>query len=63
MPERQSLDDEIAAVFARACDERDWEAAEYLLQALEAIARRESDDSRVERALQRLVERLSAQHH
>lgn len=35
------LRDDLLAVFERACREDDFEVAEYLLQALEAIARRD----------------------
>lgn len=46
-----SLQDEIARAFGRACRERDWDVAEFLLQALEAIAERERDESKVDSAL------------
>ena len=47
----RSLQEDIARAFRRACRERDWEAAEFLLQALEAIAAREGDDSALDAAL------------
>ncbi len=34
----------------RACSEKDFEVAEYLLRTLEAIARREANDSSPDRA-------------
>ena len=63
MPAPASLEDEISATFNRACHERDWEIAEYLFQALEAIARRDGDDHRVECAFERLVREFSSQPH
>lgn len=47
----RSLQDEVARAFRRACRERDWEVAEFLLQALEAIAAREGDESVLDAAL------------
>lgn len=47
----RSLQEEVARVFRRACRERDWEVAEFLLQALEAIAARECDESVLDAAL------------
>lgn len=58
-----SLEDEISAAFRRACRERDWEIAEYLFQALEAIARRDDDESRLESAFGDLVDQFSARRH
>jgi hypothetical protein len=48
--DKRSLQDEVAALFERACRERDYLVAEYLLQALEAMAQRDGDAPPVERA-------------
>lgn len=45
-------------VFERACREHDWEVAEFLLQALEAIASREGNDDPVKFAYGELLEHL-----
>lgn len=37
----RTLGDELEAVFKRACEENDMQVAERLLQALEALARRD----------------------
>lgn len=58
-----SMEDEISAAFRRACSERDWEIAEFLFQALEAIARREDDESRLESAFGELVDEFSTRSH
>ena len=50
------LQDDISAAFTRACQERDWEVAEFLFQALEAIAGRDSDEVRLNRACGELVQ-------
>ena len=60
MPRRLSLEDEVALAFRRACAERDWLVAEFLFQALEAIAERDSDEKRLETAYGELVEQLRA---
>lgn len=54
----RSLEDDVTKAFSRACRERDWEVAEYLFQALEAISKRDGDDDRLERAFGELVEHL-----
>lgn len=59
----RSLEDDISAAFTRACRERDWDIAEFLFQALQAIAEREGDESRVECAFGDLVEQFSAREH
>lgn len=56
----RSLEDDVSAAFDRACRERDWDVAEYLFQALEAIAHREGVEWRVERAFERLLEEFRA---
>lgn len=53
-----ALGGQVSKVFKRACREHDWEVAEFLLQALEAIASREGDDDRVESAYGELLEQL-----
>ncbi|WP_332776418.1 hypothetical protein [Polaromonas sp.] len=62
MSARPSLADDISAAFGRACRERDLEVAEHLFQALEAIAHRERDDSRLELAFGELLAALSARN-
>ena len=47
-----------AKAFKRACREHDWEVAEFLLQALEAIARREPNDTTMESTFGDLLEHL-----
>lgn len=47
----RTLEHDIARAFRRACREREWEVAEFLLQALEAIAAREGDDTVLDAAL------------
>lgn len=63
MGAHRSLEDDIAAAFNRACRERDWELAEFLFQALEAISKREGDESRVESAFGELLEQFRARDH
>lgn len=60
MRQARTLEDDISAAFTRACSERDWEIAEFLFQALEAIAEREGDASRVESAYGELVKRFQS---
>lgn len=43
-----TLEDEITCAFAHACADRDLEVAEFLLQALEAIAHRQGGDELTE---------------
>ena len=57
-PMKRTLEDEVSAVFERACREQDLAVAEHLLRALEVIAQRDGDDARLERALLRLVRTL-----
>ena len=47
---RSTLQDDVRMAFERACSEKDFEVAEYLLRTLEAIARREANDSSLDRA-------------
>lgn len=58
MGARLSLEDELARAFKRACRERDWEVAEFLFQALEAIAEREGDEGRMSSVLVELLKEL-----
>lgn len=53
-----ALEDDIAAAFARACRERDLELAEFMFQALEAIAKREGSDERVDSGFGELLQSL-----
>lgn len=50
-----TLEDDIAAAFSRACREGDLKLAEFLFQALEAIAEREGSEERVEEAFGELL--------
>lgn len=43
----RTLDDDVLAVFERACREQDWQVAEHLLQALETLARRNDSEARL----------------
>lgn len=58
MGARLSLEDDVAWAFKRACRERDWEVAEFLFQALEAIAEREGDEGRMSSVLVELLKEL-----
>jgi hypothetical protein len=42
---RPTLRDDVQTVFERACAEKDFEVAEHLLRALEAIACREKNEA------------------
>jgi hypothetical protein len=55
---RRSLDDDVSAAFTRACREQDFLVADYLLQALEAMAQRDGDDEPVQRAYRELATAL-----
>ncbi len=57
------LEGDVSRAFERACQERDWEVAEYLLQALEAIAKRDGDEPRVDAALNVLVQEWTKRQH
>lgn len=59
---KHGLDDDVSAVFARACRERDFEVAEHLLHALEAIAHRNGDEARLQRAYLEFARSLPEQH-
>lgn len=60
MDAQRTLEDEISAVFARCCREHDWEIAEFLFQAIEAIVRRGGDESRLDAACGELLEQFTA---
>ncbi|KVK80935.1 hypothetical protein WS90_16820 [Burkholderia cepacia] len=49
------LQDEIFAVFERACREGNFDVAEYLLCALEAVACQKRDEQKLDRAYLALV--------
>ena len=53
-----TLEADIAATFARACRERGLELAEFIFQALEAIAKREGSGERMEEASAGLLQTL-----
>lgn len=57
------MEEDISAAFKRACRERDWELAEFLFQALEAIAQRDGDESWIESAFGELVHHFSERGH
>ena len=50
-----TLEDDITCAFARACAEGDLEVAEFLLQALEAIAHRQGGDELPKGALDAIL--------
>ncbi|MBB4517472.1 hypothetical protein GGD68_006275 [Paraburkholderia fungorum] len=56
---RSTLHDDVRKAFERACSENDFEVAEYLLRTLEAIARRELNDSSLDRAYRVLAHCLA----
>lgn len=58
----KTLGEELFAVFARACQERDFELADYLLRGLEALARRENNPSYLDCAYVLFSDSLSADH-
>ena len=62
-PMKCTLEDEVSAVFERACREQDLAIAEHLLRALEVIALRDGDDARLERALRRLARTRPQRRH
>lgn len=53
---KASLEEQISQVIKVACREKDWEVAEFLLQALEAIADRENNHDPVEAAYIEILE-------
>lgn len=53
--ELNRLEDDVFAVFERACREHEFEVAEHLLQTLETIAARSGDEDRLEEAYLRLA--------
>lgn len=63
MNAQSQLEDDILRAFQRACHERDWEIAEYLFQALEAIANRDGHELRLDAALDVLVQEWADQRH
>lgn len=58
MEDGPSLRDDILAAFERACRERDFELAELLMQALEAMARRDGNDLLPEHCFASLLDLL-----
>lgn len=54
-----ALVNQVAKVFKLAFREQDWEVAEFLFQALEAIASRECNDVPVKFAYDELLENLT----
>lgn len=57
-----SLEDDLQAVFERACLEQDVEIAEYLLQALEAFALRSGSDEKLKRIYLTVASSLYKSH-
>ena len=56
---RNTLEDDVSAVFERACHEQDLAVAEHLLGALEVMAQRNAGQvDRLQRALLRLARTL-----
>lgn len=53
----ESLEDDVFAAFERACCEHDLKVADYLLQALEAMAERSGDEAQLEVAYLRFGQR------
>jgi len=51
----------VCNAFRRACEERDWLVAEFLLQTIEAIAKRRGDDLRLDDALMDFAQQLPRQ--
>jgi len=49
-----SLEEEVFAVYERACREQDLEVAEHLLQTLETMAERSGNEVQLEKAYLRL---------
>lgn len=43
-PNTESLESAVVAAYERACQENDYEIAEYLLRALEVISQREGSE-------------------
>jgi copper oxidase (laccase) domain-containing protein len=58
MEQRQSLADDIMAALLRANEEKDYQVAEHLLQALETIAQREETETKVNEAYLQLAHTL-----
>lgn len=59
-----SLQDELEAVFQRACADNDMQVAEYLLEALETLACRNHDDDLLNRVYRQVAgEMTEAQQH
>lgn len=50
MSEKATLADDVTAAFERACREKDWQTAEFLLQALEALSDRDQGCGEVRRS-------------
>lgn len=44
----KSLEEAVQAVYEKACTEEDYEVAEYLLKALEALARRDGNTDKLD---------------
>ena len=54
-----TLAQDLSKLFKRACRERDWLVAEYLMQALEALAKREGRRTHADAALLDWVAQMS----
>lgn len=63
MAQRHSLTNDLQALLKRACKEGDLEVAEYLLQALEAIARRSESDENLDQVYSQLARYLDKRWH
>lgn len=53
-----TLEDDVLAVFERACIEQDLPIAEYLLGALELVAKRDGNENQLQQAMLRFAQSL-----
>lgn len=59
---RSSLEDDLRAVFERACDEQDFQVAEQLLHALEICAQRGENEEELRRIYSKIASTLRNSH-
>ncbi|OGB26684.1 MAG: hypothetical protein A3I66_03870 [Burkholderiales bacterium RIFCSPLOWO2_02_FULL_57_36] len=57
-----SLEDDVRAVFERACVEQDFQLAEHLLQALETLAERDGHDEKLKQTYMMMASSLHKNH-
>jgi hypothetical protein len=60
---KSSLEDDVQAVFERACAEQDFQVAEHLMQALEAFAHRNKNGDRLNRLYMTFISSLHDKKH